>query len=304
MSATRSVLDARAMGGMALICFIWALAQIAIKYNATAMSPILQIGIRSGGAAVLTVLLVRFQGKPLLTVPKGWLPGLVIGLLFSGEFFLMGEALRYTSASHVSIFLYTAPIFAALGLHFTSAQERLQGVQWVGVFLAFLGIAISFLGRDGSQNTALNPNMVFGDMLAILGGAVWGATTVVVRGSRLNDAPATETLFYQLVVAAVVLTGAAYVFEQDTVHWDSLLVVNLGFQIFVVSFLSLLLWFWLLRHYLASRLGVLSFLTPLFAVILGVVLLGERVDAFFAIGAACVVLGIILVNRTVKPADR
>ncbi|NLJ62845.1 MAG: EamA family transporter, partial [Alcaligenaceae bacterium] len=61
---------------------------------------------------------------------------------------------------------------------------------------------------------------------------------------------------------------------------------------------------WLLRHYLASRLGVLSFLTPLFAVILGVVLLGERVDAFFAIGAACVVLGIILVNRTVKPADR
>jgi drug/metabolite transporter (DMT)-like permease len=63
-----------------------------------------------------------------------------------------------------------------------------------------------------------------------------------------------------------------------------------------MSFVSLLVWFWLLRHYLASRLGVLTFLTPVIGVVLGAVMLGEQLEAQFILGAAVVLLGITTVS--------
>ena len=297
MDNSRQPLNYQATSLMVVLCFIWAMGQIVLKYTAPDMAPTLQIAVRSGGAALLTYLLLVWRRQPISTVPGAWKPGLLVGILFAGEFFLVGEALRYTTASHVSIFLYTAPIFSALGLHFLSVDERLKPVQWFGVALAFVGITISFLGRDGAQNTLSSPNMLLGDILALCAGIFWSMTTLVVRGSRLKYAAATETLFYQLVGAFVVLGIGAVVMQQTTVQWSTGLIVGLVFQVIILSFFSFLLWFWLLRHYLASRLGVLSFISPLFGVVLGVFLLNESLDSGFVLGAICVVLGILLVSR-------
>ncbi len=72
--------------------------------------------------------------------------------------------------------------------------------------------------------------------------------------------------------------------------------LSLAFQSVIVVFASFLAWFWMLRRYLASRLSVFSFLTPLFGVGFGVLLLGDPVDGRFAGGALCVLVGILLVN--------
>jgi len=80
-------------------------------------------------------------------------------------------------------------------------------------------------------------------------------------------------------------------FKPTPLAWGSLL-----FQTLVVSFASYLAWFWLLRHYLASRLGVFSFLTPLFGVAFGVWLLDEPLEASFLVGALLVCAGIVLVS--------
>ncbi|MEZ2720816.1 DMT family transporter [Paenalcaligenes hominis] len=296
MTQQRQGLTPQATSLMVLLCFAWALAQVGLKYTAYDMAATLQIALRSLGGAVLTWCFVRWRGQRLFTLAGAWKPGLLVGVLFAGEFFFVGEALRYTTASHVSIFLYTAPIFAALGLHFFSPDERLQPLQWLGVLLAFVGVAVSFLGRETTTTTLTSPNMLLGDGLALLGGLFWGATTVVVRGTCLKNAPATETLFYQLIGAFVILLSGAFLTGQTAIHWSWALVANLAFQTVVVSFASLLVWFWLLRKYLASRLGVLSFMTPLFGVMLGVILLNEHIERSFVMGAACVVLGIILVS--------
>mgnify|MGYP001756945144 FL=1 len=71
---------------------------------------------------------------------------------------------------------------------------------------------------------------------------------------------------------------------------------NLAFHTLVVSFASFLVWFWLLRHYLASRLGVFSFMTPLFGIVAGALLLDEPIEASFVLGAVPVLLGIVLVS--------
>ncbi len=292
----RQDIGLQATGLMALICLIWALGQVVLKYTAADMAPTLQIAVRSAGAALLTWAFVRWRGRQLFTLVGAWKPGLLVGALFAGEFFFVGEALRYTTASHVSIFLYTAPIFAALGLHVVLPEERLRPVQWVGVLLAFTGVAISFLARDSNMNTESSPNIVLGDALSVVAGALWGATTVVVRGSRLKNAPVTETLFYQLIGAFVLLLLAAGLTQQLEVSWSWTLTLGLLFQIIVLSFASLMVWFWLLRRFLASRLGVLSFMTPLFGVILGVLLLNEPIESSFMLGAICVVIGLVLVS--------
>jgi hypothetical protein len=96
----------------------------------------------------------------------------------------------------MSVFLYTAPSSPPWGC-IMMPSERLRLLQWLGILLAFAGIALAFAG--GVSFEQLDGRMLLGDALAI-GGLAWGATTVVVRCSRLSEAPATLTLFYQLAV--------------------------------------------------------------------------------------------------------
>lgn len=292
----RKALDSKAVGCMLLICTIWALQQIVIKATAEDFTPIFQLGLRSGGAAVLVLALMLWRGEGIV-VRDGSLPaGLLVGFLFSLEFLLVGEGLRHTSASHMVVFLYTAPIFAALGLHLRLPAERLVPLQWLGIVLAFGGIAGAFLWRVPGPTTAWTAGVVWGDFLGLMGGLLWGATTVVVRCSRLSTVTATRTLLYQLVCAFVLLTCVAIATGQAHFNPTPMVWSSLAFQIVVVSFASFLLWFWLLRQYLASRLGAFSFLTPLLGVAFGALLLGERIEPSFALAAVPVLLGIVLVS--------
>lgn len=293
---TPAPLDVRATGLMLLLCVTWGFQQIFLKITAPDITPLFQIALRSCLSAVLVWLVMRRQGVRLAWNDGTVGAGVLVGTLFALEFLLIGESLRYTSASHTVVFLYTAPIFVALGLHWKVPAERLNLIQWCGVLLAFAGIGATFLGREGANVTPANPNMLLGDALGVLAGLSWGATTVAVRLSPLARAPATKTLFYQLVAGGILLTLAAAGLDQLHVRFTPLVITSLAFHTIVVTFASFLIWFWLLRHYLAARLSVLSFLTPLCGVGFGVWLLDEPLDASFVIGGALVCAGIVLVS--------
>ncbi|HEX5515522.1 MAG TPA: DMT family transporter [Gammaproteobacteria bacterium] len=292
---SRRSLDAQAVGLMLILCLIWSMAQITLKATAADFSPVLQIALRSGVGAVLVAAFMLTQQGGVRLDGRAWRPGLLVGFLFALEFLLVGEGLRYTTASHLVVFLYTAPVFAALGLHWKLPSERLAPAQWVGIALAFSGIALTFLGRNSGGNS-IAADMLRGDLLAVMAGAAWGATTVVIRASRLANLPATQTLLYQLLGGFVLLLLCAFALGQTTFNPTPVALASLAFQSVVVSFASYLAWFWLLRHYLASRLGVFSFLTPLLGVLLGAWLLHEPVEADFLLGALLVVTGIVLVS--------
>lgn len=291
----RKALDEKAIGLMLMLCVIWGLQQVVLKATAADIAPVMQIALRSGVAALLVGLVMLARGERMSLADGTWRPGVVVGLLFGLEFMLVGEGLRHTSAAHMVVFLYTAPIFAALGLHWRLPMERLGLVQWLGIFLAFAGIAIAFFGRTQSVNPAPG-NQLLGDFLGLMAAMAWGATTVVIRSSSLARAPATQTLLYQLVGAFVLLLGMSWVTGQAQVNFTPQVWASLAFHSLVVSFASFLIWFWLLRHYLASRLGVFTFLTPLFGIVFGAWLLGERIETSFLVGAAPVLVGIVLVS--------
>ncbi|MBM3374596.1 MAG: DMT family transporter [Betaproteobacteria bacterium] len=300
---TRKPLTLQATGLMAFLCFIWAFQQVVLKATAVEISPTLQISLRSGVGAVLVWLFMVWRAEKMIWTDGVWRPGILVGLLFGMEFLLIGQGLNFTSASHMAVFLYTAPVFTALGLHLMIPSERLAPPQWLGIGLAFSGMALAFLGGDISggdgavdRDPSLASSMLWGDFLAVLAGFLWGVTTVVVRTTGLARLPATQTLLYQLVGACLLLLPAAWLlddmlFAPTVLGWSSL-----AFQAVVVAFASYLAWFWMLRHYLASRLGALSFLTPLFGVVLGVWLLDEPLTMHFLWGSLLVILGIVLVS--------
>lgn len=295
MSATRRGLDAFALQLMVVLCAIWGMQQVVIKLAAPDMAPLLQVGLRSAIAAVLVALFMLWRRQPFAWGDGTQRAGLLVGVLFALEFVFVAESLRHTSAAHMVVLLYTAPIFAALGLHLLLPSERLRRLQWLGILLAFVGIFVAF--GAGALQQRLSSQVLLGDACALLAGVLWGMTTVAVRSSRLAEASAAKTLLYQLAGAAILLLPLAWFGGQAAeVHFTPRVWGSLLFQGVVVAFISYLAWFWLLRRYLAAPLGVFSFMTPLFGVAFGVLLLDERIDAFFVGGGLLVLLGISLVS--------
>jgi drug/metabolite transporter (DMT)-like permease len=296
----RKPLDLFAFAVMVVLCLCWGFQQIAVKLIASDITPVMQMALRSGIAAlVLGAVTFRNEGRGAFA--DGTLPaGLLVGLLFGLEFLFIAQGLVLTSASHMVVFLYSAPIFSALGLHLRFREERLRPLQWIGVLVAFGGIAVSFLGADGQ----VSHDMLIGDALGLLAGLAWGLTTVAIRGSRLSDAPAVKTLFYQVAFAGVMLLGIAALRGETGVNLTPTVALNLGFQTIVITLISYVIWFWLLRKYLASRLSILSFLTPLFGVIFSVVVLHEPLEPAFVAGALLVLVGISLVSGAELLRDR
>ncbi len=291
----RRPLDGTAIGLMVVLCLCWGLQQVAIKVAVHDVGPVMQAGVRSAIASVLVLAFALWRGTRL-TLRDGTLPGgLAAGTLFGIEFLCIFIGLGHTTASRMAVFLYTAPIFTALGLHAFVPGEHLRPRQWLGIGVAFAGMVLAF--ADGMLHPAAGPSTSLGDALGVLAGVLWSATTLVVRASRLGEAPAAKTLLYQLAVSAVLLLAmAAGTGQAWTANLTPTALASLAYQSVLIAFASYLVWFWLLRRYLASRLSVFSFLTPMFGVAFGVLLLHDPVGLRFALAAALVLSGILLVN--------
>ena len=291
--AERKPVDTTAASLMLLFCLILGFQQVAIKGVAEDISPIVQIALRSAIAGCLVGLLAYWQGIHWKEIRRHWAPGVLVGLGFAAEFAFVAWGLTYTLASHMSVFLYTAPIFAALGLHLWVPGEQLSTRQWWGVGLAFVGMVIA-MAPSGTYGI----DIIIGDALGLLAGLSWAATTIVIRRTSLSEAPAELTLSYQLSITALLLLPFAALSGQLlSAKFTSIAVASLGFQALIISFAALMLWFTLLRRYRASQLGVFSFLGPLFGVLFGTLLLNEPLSINFIFGGGVILVGIILVTR-------
>jgi len=262
-----------------------------MKAVAADVAPTMQLAIRFSGAAIFFGVWVFIREGGAALADGTLRSGVLLGSLFSLEFIFVGQALAHTTAAHTIVFLYAAPIFTALGLQFLP-EERLHRVQWAGISVAFLGIVVAFLGRSGRSTG----EMVGGDLLALLGGVSWGLSNVVLRRGRIGGSTTEKTVFYQVGMAAVLLLAFAARTHQTRVVLSPAVILALLFQTVVIAIASYIAWFWLLRHYLTSRLMLLSFLTPIFGVALGALLLGDPIDLRFGFGALLVLAGILVVN--------
>ena len=293
MNAERKPVNGIAFGTMVLLCMLWGFQPITMKLAAPHISLVMQAGIRSILATLLLLVWARARGIPLFRRDGTLWAGIVAGLMFGGEFFFIFAGLQYTGAARMTVFVNTAPCLTALGLAVFIPGERLGFRQWVGILMAFSGVALAFAeGFSAPVNVSL-----LGDAFGLVAALLWAATTVLICTTKLAAVSAEKTLFYQLAVSAVLLPVVSVAMgEPGVTSVTAGVALIVIYQAAIVAFASFLAWFWLLTKFLAARLKAFVFLSPMFGVVSAYLVLGEPLTAAFLGAAALVAAGIVLVN--------
>lgn len=287
-------LDAAAVALVLALCVSWGFNQVAVKLALPDIPPLIQAAFRSTFGTFLVLGWMRLRGVKLMEPDGTLVPGVVAGLLFALEFLLIFRGLVLTSASRASLFIYTAPFFVVIGARWFLPGDRFGRSQWLGLVLSFAGMVVAF----GVPAPGADMRTLIGDLMLLLAGAAWGATTLVVKATSLVRAPYEKTLLYQLIVSAPVLALGAEVFGERVVEEPSALAVgSLLYQTLLIVGVTYLAWFALIQRYSASRLSAFTFLTPLFGVAAGHLVLGDPITPPFALAVVLVVAGLVLVNR-------
>ena len=296
MSDRKSHLDTLAVVAVVVCCFLWGLNQVAAKVALAEVAPLWQATFRSFGGALLVWGWSRYRGIALFERDASLPGGLLAGALFGAEFLCIFIGLQFTTASRMVVFIYISPFVVALGMPFIARAEQLSRWQMAGLVLAFAGVAWAF--AEGFTLPAAGEHQLLGDALGVLAGVLWGATTLAIRGSKLSSADAEKTLLYQLAVSGLLLFVATLVAGSPwPARLSPLVWASLFFQVVIVTFVSYLVWFWLIRSYPATKLSSFTLLTPVFGLLMGAVLLGEPITLRLVLALAAVALGIVMVNH-------
>jgi len=278
---------------MLMLCLSWGFNQVAVKLALPDIPAMMQAMFRSIGALPVLLIIGWLRGANF-SLRDGTLgPGLFAGILFGIEFVLIYQGLRFTSASRAAVFLYTAPFFVALGSH-QVLGERLRASQWGGLALCFAGVALAI----GVPQANVDAKVLLGDIMIVGGGALWGATTLIAKGTKLRLAAPEKALAYQVTISIPILGAAAWFFGEKITHFPGSLALSVVvYQAIWVVGLTFMLWFALVQAYSASKLSAFSFITPLFGVVASYLVLDERLTLSFGAAALLVIGGLFLVNR-------
>lgn len=280
-----------------LLALIWGANMAIIKVGARELAPLFMAGVRSMVASGCLYIWIKAKGMNLFPSTSVLLHGVVIGLLFGSEFGFIYLGLQYTLASRTYILVYTAPFFVGLGAHFFLKGDRLNCWKLLGLILAFAGVVSLFVIDLASFSVSILP----GDLMALAGGALWGATTVYLKKYLSHRALPLQALFYQVFFSAAPLFLMSFVLEDPIISGFSFVTgFSVFYQCIIVAFISYLVWFELIHRYPVSVLHAFSFFTPVFGVLLsGALILGELISPRLIVALTLVSLGMVLVNRQV-----
>ncbi len=293
MPSAGRALTPGAVALMLMLCLSWGFNQIAVKLVLPDVPPMLQALTRSAAALPVLLVIAWARGVRLFARDGTLWPGLSAGVIFGIEFVLIYRGLTLTSASRAVVFLYTAPFFVALGSHLFLG-ERLRASQWSGLALCFAGVALAI----GVPQANVDANVLFGDLLIVVGGALWAATTLLVKATALIRAPAEKALGYQVALSIPIFTFAAWITGEKITHVPHLLSLSLlAYQAFWVVGLTFTLWVALVKAYSASKLSAFTFITPLFGVVASYFIMHDTLTPVFGAAALLVIAGLYLVNR-------
>ena len=280
-------------GATALVAFALLLGfnQVVIKVSGGGFGPVFLAALRSAGAVVILLVWMRLKGVPVV-MPKGvsrW--GVLSGFLFAFEFICLFTALDLTSVSRASVIFYSMPVWLALAAHLLLPGERMSGPRVIGLVLAMCGVMWALADRDGADVSWL------GDLAALGAALGWASIALLLRSTPLITVKPEVQLLWQVAISAPILFLLAPFMGDLVRDLQPVHLAGLAFQIVCVSSFGYLFWFWLLTIYPAASVASFSFLSPVFSVLLGWLLLNEQVEIRIMGALVLVAAGIYLINR-------
>lgn len=291
----RDTVDATAAGLMVLLTFSWGLNYVAAKISYAGFDPVFLSVIRSVIGGFFVWLWCRWRGIRLFSRDGTLGAGIAVGILFGLEFLCLYVGLEHTTVARNTLLVNAMPFWMLIGAHFLLG-EAISSRKFLGLVLAFGGLVLVF--SDGLG--VARKGMLAGDLLSLAAGILWASTNIVIKRSRLTEVAAEKLLLYQLAGSAVVGLLAMPFVGPPVRELAVAPTLALLFQaVYVVAF-TYVLWFWMLGRYPASGLSSFAFLTPVFGVLCGGLLLGEPVSPAAYAALVLIVAGLIIVNRPVK----
>ncbi len=286
-----------AFGAVALISFslLLGINHVVIKIVNVGLNPIFFAGIRSFIAFLFIIIWMKFTRKPIVLNKKNTNICLIAGLVFALEFLFLFLALDFTSVSRNSIIYYSMPLWLTILLFFTKNKEKLSFIKLLGLILAFSGVVISVSKND--SGLIINSASLFGDFFAFLAALFWALLIIIAKNSNFNKEMPEMQLLWMVMVSGPILICFSFFIEDPIRDFQIIHIWGLLFQSIVVVAGGFLFWLWLLSKYPASGVASFSFLTPIFTIFFGWLILSEVMTPDFIFAAFLVITGLILINK-------
>ena len=284
-------------GGFTLVIFslMLGLNQVLIKIVNIGIQPVLQAGLRSL-IALIPILIFSFFYKRSLSIKDGSLrAGILCGLIFSIEFIFLFKSLELTSVARASILFYSMPVWLCLSSHFLIPGESLSVIKIIGLLFAVLGVGAALFLREIDVSGSF-----LGDYFALVAGILWCSIVLIVRTTKLKNSSPEMQIVYQLAVSTIVLIPISFLFGDLIRDLSYEIIAILIFQSVIIVAAGFLIWFWILSIYPVSTMASFGFLSPVFGVIFGWLILGEKISMYIVVSLMLVSIGIILINQKKK----
>jgi drug/metabolite transporter (DMT)-like permease len=273
-----------------ILCCIWGSTWLFIKLGLADLPPFSFAGIRFVFASAILVVLILARGVRWPRKRGEWLVILVVGLLqFSLNYGLVFWGEQHISSGLAAVLQSTFPAFGLVLAHLYLPDERITRKKIVGVLLGFAGVAVIF----SDQLTIAGKGALLGSIALVLSAMCGSYGNVLVKAYGTQIDPfvlaAGQMLcgFPPLLVLGIATEGNPLHF-----HWTGRAVLALAYLVIVGSVIAFTLFYWLVRHMDVTNTMLISLVTPVVAVILGMIVLGERLNWRLIAGAACIISGI------------
>jgi len=276
----------------AALSLIWGSTWYFIKVGLNYFSPFLFAGVRFLIAGGLLTGILFLTGRKFPRNVRTWKymffsSFLQITFPYAGVFW--GE--QFISSGLSAVLNASIPLFVALLAHFTLVQERLTPKKIFGFCISFLGILIIFKNDLGGSAAAIMGG------LAIIGSSISAACANVYAKHQGAALDPMVTVAIQLSCGGIVLTAVSLAVEHEARwHWTGESAVALLFLSIFGSLLAFIGLYWLIKHIDVTIASMLSFITPIVALAIGTITLGEKIGVHTLFGIACIFGGIYFVT--------
>jgi len=276
-----------------VLCGIWGSTWLFIKLGLADLPPFTFASIRFIIASAIVFSIIRIRGVELPRARSDWLLLAVTGILsFGFNYGLVFWGEQYITSGLAALLQATTPAFGLVFAHFNLPDERLSWTRIGGVVLGVCGVAVVF-----SNQLAVAGRQALAGCVALLLSSIFVAySNVLVKkhGKKLNPAIMTagQMLFglLLLLVAAITLEGNPLRY-----HWTPMAVIALLYLAVVGSVIAFLLYYWLILHMDVTKSMLIALVTPVVAVILGMIVLNEEFGWRTLAGGAMIILGIAFI---------
>lgn len=264
-----------------------------MKIGLESIPPFLNAALRFFIAAAVIALLMRIRGIRLENDRTFWNLGVMLGLLaFSIPFALVYWGQQHISSGLASILFATFPLCVAGISHFYLENEKLTITKVIGLIVGFGGIIVIFSG-----DLTIRTDLALLGMGAVVLSALLQAISMLGMKKHAGPYNPMGTVFVGMLIGGLLLGIASPLVEDySRLRYDVPAIASVLYLALFGSVVTFVTYFWLLKHVEAVLLSLTAFITPILAVLLGIVLLDEEFSIQTAVGASMVLGGILVIN--------